>query len=287
MEMEGDNPDDHNLFMFHDSEDGKEGENVEVKIEKKDGKTIKKVIVKDKEGNIIKEKEMEVDGDMKSHMMMVNPGGDENVFIHKIEDGEPHKRVKVEIKSENGKTIKKVTETDKDGNIISETEEEVDGDVPMEWTSDDGSAVKIIKMGDGEEGDVEIMTEEIIDENGAKKHFVHVIKVKIEDPSKEEMNKLDSEPLSDYKENNLKMDRFELFPNPNSGKFNLNFTLPKKGDTEVRVLDVQGRELYFEQLNNFSGEYSNEIEIANAARGVYFLHVSQKGKQMVKKIITE
>jgi hypothetical protein len=65
------------------------------------------------------------------------------------------------------------------------------------------------------------------------------------------------------------------------------FDLAKKGDTEIRVVDVNGREMYFKTLKNFKGKYSNEIELGDVAKGIYFLQVFQNGKQMVKKLITE
>lgn len=277
------------------------GDQVEVKVEVKDGKTVKTIIIKDKDGKVKSEKELIMDGESngKQRMMIIDEAGDgENVFILNDDNkgNGDEKQVRVEIKSENGKTVKTTTVMDKDGNVVSKDIEEVPEGAEMSWSTDggdswnskeagEGTRVRVVTKGDGKHKIIHLEDEE--NENGKRKMVTRIIKIKIEDPSKEEVNKVDDASFSNFTDNNLKMDRFELFPNPNNGKFNVNFDLKKKGDTEIRVVDVKGREMYFETLKNFKGNYSNEIELGEVAKGIYFLQVSQNGKQMVKKIITE
>lgn len=85
----------------------------------------------------------------------------------------------------------------------------------------------------------------------------------------------------------LKIDNMNFYPNPNSGKFNLTFTLPEKGDTEITILNIDGKIVYKESLPNFSNTYDKEIDISKNAKGVYFVKVEQGKHAQVKKIVLE
>ena len=78
-----------------------------------------------------------------------------------------------------------------------------------------------------------------------------------------------------------------FYPNPSNGKFNLSFNLPEKQDTEITILNVEGKVVYKEKLNQFSGNYDKEIDISKNAKGVYFVKVDQGKHAQVKKIILE
>jgi PDZ domain-containing secreted protein len=85
--------------------------------------------------------------------------------------------------------------------------------------------------------------------------------------------------------NTLAVDNLRLFPNPNNGIFNLNFTLNGQDDVNIRVFSAEGRVIYEENLGAFSGEYLDKINISNNARGIYFLQVRQGQNVLSKKII--
>jgi Secretion system C-terminal sorting domain len=85
----------------------------------------------------------------------------------------------------------------------------------------------------------------------------------------------------------LKVERFDFFPNPSNGKFNLSFNLPNKGDTKVSVLSMDSKIVYNKNLNNFTGDYKTEINISERAKGIYFIKVEQNGQSILKKIVLE
>jgi hypothetical protein len=85
----------------------------------------------------------------------------------------------------------------------------------------------------------------------------------------------------------LKVARFDFFPNPSNGKFNLSFNLPSKGDTKVSVLNMEGKVVYNNNLNNFIGDYKTEINISDQAKGIYFIKVEQNEQSILKKIVLE
>lgn len=85
--------------------------------------------------------------------------------------------------------------------------------------------------------------------------------------------------------NNLKIDRLNVFPNPTTGIFDIQFDLPEQGRTSVRIFDGSGRVIYENTLGDFSGVFSDRIDIANNAKGIYFLAVNQNDQVITRKII--
>lgn len=85
----------------------------------------------------------------------------------------------------------------------------------------------------------------------------------------------------------LAINKIEFAPNPSNGQFNLAFELPQNKDTRVMVFDQMGRRVYEELLNNFSGQYKNQIDISAQQNGVYFLIIAQGEKQFTRKIVKQ
>ncbi|MBL7933559.1 MAG: T9SS type A sorting domain-containing protein [Bacteroidia bacterium] len=117
------------------------------------------------------------------------------------------------------------------------------------------------------------------------KKIVIVKTVKMSDPSVEDQKMLEKQTgINDQK---LKLDQMNFYPNPNTGKFNLAFDLQDKGDTEINVLNMEGRSVYHEKLKNFTGHYDHEIDISSQPKGVYFVKVAQGRHSYVKKMMIE
>ncbi len=89
------------------------------------------------------------------------------------------------------------------------------------------------------------------------------------------------------KDDILKVEHLDFFPNPNNGKFSLSFNLPSKGETRVSVISIEGKLVYNEILANFSGNYKTEVNISDNAKGIYFVKVEQNEQSIVKKIVLE
>jgi len=88
-------------------------------------------------------------------------------------------------------------------------------------------------------------------------------------------------------QSSLPMARFEVGPNPSNGMFTLSFNLPTQGITSIRVLDINGEEIYSEKLGMFSGAYDREFDISNFSKGVYFLQINQGEQAFTKKVVTQ
>jgi hypothetical protein len=75
-----------------------------------------------------------------------------------------------------------------------------------------------------------------------------------------------------------------VFPNPNSGRFTIQFSVNTPSDVTVSISNMLGQEVYSNRLENYLGDYSNEVDLSNIEKGIYLLTVETQG-QHVKKLI--
>lgn len=71
---------------------------------------------------------------------------------------------------------------------------------------------------------------------------------------------------------------------PFNGKISVRFNAPEKGNVNISILDVNGKELANEQIKDFQGDYLGQVDIKKAGAGVYFIRVSQGTDGAVKRI---
>ena len=124
------------------------------------------------------------------------------------------------------------------------------------------------------------------DKKGEKKvtKVVVIKNVKITDADATELKKIDQNNSTDGK---LALEKMNFYPNPNNGKFNLSFSLPEKGNTEITILNIEGKKVYSESLPNFVGAYDKEIDISKNPKGVYFVRIEQGKHAQVKKVVLD
>ena len=58
-------------------------------------------------------------------------------------------------------------------------------------------------------------------------------------------------------------------------------------DLKVRILNVVGEELINENLEQFIGEYTKQIDLSNNAKGIYFLEIETNDGIINKKLILQ
>lgn len=212
-----------------------------------EGKIIKKVIIKDNNGEVITE-------DI------------ENIGNHE------------------GATMKKIVLDEKNGDVMTEElQKQVDEEIEK--------ALKEAGIDMKDKGTKKII---MVDETNAKagdhktECITKVVVVKTGD-----LRNADAKDLKRLRktlgenDGKLNIEKMNFYPNPNNGKFNLSFTLPEKGDAEIIILNIDGKVVYKEKLENFSGNYEKEIDISKNAKGVYFVKVEQGKHTQVKKIVME
>lgn len=128
-------------------------------------------------------------------------------------------------------------------------------------------------------------------ENNANPQTIRVnpanVKASMQDIDKADSDKLKAQGVNMPVINNLRLEKINLYPNPSKGMFKLQFDLPEKGQTEVKVFNSAGRTIYEYELGNFSGDFSDEVDISQNGTGTYFLQIRQGEKYASKKIILQ
>ncbi len=87
--------------------------------------------------------------------------------------------------------------------------------------------------------------------------------------------------------NNLPVEGLYFSPNPNDGQFILHFELVETGPAIVQLYDISGRVVYSQEFSGEAGPYTEQIDVTEEPKGVYFLSVIQNGKNFSKKVVVQ
>ncbi|RBA29066.1 zinc-dependent metalloprotease [Flavobacterium tibetense] len=79
---------------------------------------------------------------------------------------------------------------------------------------------------------------------------------------------------------------FVIYPNPNSGNFNVQFSSNSGNEIKVLVHDIRGRQIFERSFNN-SGLFNENINLSNVQSGIYMVTVLDGAQKQVKKIVVE
>jgi hypothetical protein len=80
---------------------------------------------------------------------------------------------------------------------------------------------------------------------------------------------------------------FNLFPNPSTGNFRLQFNTAASDLVELQVYDLSGRSVYAKNYRDVSGFFDQEVSLGNMAKGIYLLRVVNGGKLTTRKLVVE
>ena len=86
---------------------------------------------------------------------------------------------------------------------------------------------------------------------------------------------------NDYENSDL-----AIYPNPNKGNFNLQFTNAGANEIKVNVYDMRGRKIFENSYANES-TFNENIQLNNAQSGIYLVSVTAGDKKIVKRIVVE
>jgi len=78
-----------------------------------------------------------------------------------------------------------------------------------------------------------------------------------------------------------------IYPNPSRDIFNVSFTSDTKQDLRVRIMNVIGEEVINDNLEQFIGEYTKQINLSDNAKGIYFLEIKTNDGIINKKLILQ
>ena len=79
----------------------------------------------------------------------------------------------------------------------------------------------------------------------------------------------------------------DIYPNPSRDIFNVSFTSEKIQNLKVRILNVIGEDLISDDLQQFIGEYTKQIDLNGNAKGIYFLEIETNDGVINKKLILQ
>ncbi|HBS86435.1 MAG TPA: hypothetical protein DEA97_07755 [Bacteroidales bacterium] len=80
------------------------------------------------------------------------------------------------------------------------------------------------------------------------------------------------------------IDNLSVYPNPNSGFFNLSFSSRAPTVVKIQVINNLGQIIYNESLDSFIGGYSKNIDISAFGSGKYFLKLSMNEQTKIEQI---
>ncbi|HLA55444.1 MAG TPA: zinc-dependent metalloprotease family protein [Flavobacterium sp.] len=82
------------------------------------------------------------------------------------------------------------------------------------------------------------------------------------------------------------LSNFVIYPNPNNGSFNVQFTPNSGNDVKINVHDIRGREIFSKSYNN-NGLFNENLQLNNVQAGMYLVTVQNGNQKEVKKIVIE
>ncbi|MCE7924223.1 MAG: PDZ domain-containing protein [Haliscomenobacteraceae bacterium CHB4] len=92
----------------------------------------------------------------------------------------------------------------------------------------------------------------------------------------------DNQPV--VQDRNLDLESFRVYPNPTQGPVTIEFRAEPVA-TLVTLYDMSGRQLFREELNAFSGEYNQQFDLSEYAKGNIIVHVQQSEKVFTEQIV--
>ena len=96
-----------------------------------------------------------------------------------------------------------------------------------------------------------------------------------------------TQPSSVRLDGGTSINNLDVFPNPSRDLFSVSFSSEVVQNLEVRIINVIGEVIYSENLQQFVGEYTKQVDLAAYTKGVYFLEVTTDNGVINKKIILQ
>ena len=82
---------------------------------------------------------------------------------------------------------------------------------------------------------------------------------------------------------NVKLFDLSVLPNPSDGHLNIRFD-QTGNDVTLKVVDLLGNEVYFNQENNISGAYNRSLDLNFLPKGIYLLQLESGNAVTQRKI---
>ena len=133
------------------------------------------------------------------------------------------------------------------------------------------------------------------------KDFGDDVKRKFKDFDHKEMFSSIEPKMKEFKRNfNIDMKDFDfmnesktvkalkIYPNkPFDNKLNLKFHAPEKGDVNVIVTDINGKEVGSQKFKDFQGDFMGQVDLKKNVKGTLFVTVTQGEDGTAKRVVIE
>lgn len=78
----------------------------------------------------------------------------------------------------------------------------------------------------------------------------------------------------------------EVFPNPTPDFVNIKFE-GKKAPLTINIIGLNGQMMYTKSIQNFEGNYSDQLDLSKYPSGIYLIHLTQADQQMTQQVVVE
>lgn len=79
----------------------------------------------------------------------------------------------------------------------------------------------------------------------------------------------------------------QIYPNPNSGSFNIEFTQMTDEEISIQLYNALNEIVYQESMQQKSSAFTQKVEVSYLPDGIYFLKIEGKNNSMIKKMIIQ
>ena len=85
----------------------------------------------------------------------------------------------------------------------------------------------------------------------------------------------------------LEINNLIIYPNPSKGIFRIQFSSEIYQDIKVNIINVLGEMISSDNLENFMGRFTKQVDLSNYANSIYFIEIKTDSGVINKKLIIQ
>ncbi|MCH8317204.1 MAG: T9SS type A sorting domain-containing protein, partial [Bacteroidetes bacterium] len=93
--------------------------------------------------------------------------------------------------------------------------------------------------------------------------------------------------LTGIGQSSIMKDQLKIYPNPANDKLNIEVQSTTASYIIIKIFNIQGKDIFTEITNKYSGEYILELDISKFSKGTYTVLAIIDDERIVKKIIID
>lgn len=78
-----------------------------------------------------------------------------------------------------------------------------------------------------------------------------------------------------------------IYPNPGSNTVTIEISSVNTNDIKIKIVDILGKEIYMDEIKNYNGSYSFELDISKFSTGIYILHLQAEKDNIARKFVVD